>query len=507
MTHPAGRPLTQVCAALMRALPGFCLCFFLASGPVQAQDLQRGASRYTLPPGSMPPWTVPVLRLVSSTYVEPTTGIVISDSGLVLVPEDFASMGDEIVVLDGGTDIIRNGRPARIERKFSGDGLQVLFVQGLTRRGVTFAAGEPGEGSEVVLTAFPPAEQIAEGEPPLSIPASTVFLKESGSPAISTETALPNVTGGIVDSCGNLVGVSLAADVQSMQPSPDTRYLWRNRLLSILGEMQIKPPVFDCTGDAIEPLEEPEADEIPAEELPAEEPEITQSEMEQETVPEDEPAGDLALQDENTSDEPLEPQEKELPVAILPPIEQDLVEDANTEGEAGTRKWPWLIAALAFFGLGLLIHRLRQSRRSVIGRTAVTEKPFPVSVQDGEEEADLPHPVPGSILLIRGTLADGTSFEDSFPVSEQAINVTIGRRDADLKIDSPAVSRRHANLNGTSRELTVTDLGSSNGTSINGVPCLEGEIMFISPGDVLVLGNARCTIEIKPGDSRGSGRD
>jgi hypothetical protein len=60
----------------------------------------------------MPAWTVPVLRLVSATHVEPTTGVVISESGLVMVPVEFASFGDEIIVLDGGTDIIRNGRPA-----------------------------------------------------------------------------------------------------------------------------------------------------------------------------------------------------------------------------------------------------------------------------------------------------------------------------------------------------------------------------------------------------------
>jgi len=85
------------------------------------------------------------------------------------------------------------------------------------------------------------------------------------------------------------------------------------------------------------------------------------------------------------------------------------------------------------------------------------------------------------------------------------VNVMIGRGDAELRIDSPAVSRRHACLNGTRRELTVTDLGSSNGTSINGVPCLEHEIMFIEPGDRLVLGNATCTIEILAGGTPGKG--
>ncbi len=48
----------------------------------------------------------------------------------------------------------------------------------------------------------------------------------------------------------------------------------------------------------------------------------------------------------------------------------------------------------------------------------------------------------------------------------------------------------------------MTDLGSSNGTSINGVPCLEGEIMYFEPGDSLVFGDALCTLEITPRSER-----
>ena len=46
--------------------------------------------------------------------------------------------------------------------------------------------------------------------------------------------------------------------------------------------------------------------------------------------------------------------------------------------------------------------------------------------------------------------------------------------------------------------LTISDLGSSNGTSINGVPCLEGETMYIQPGDTIILGNARFSYEVRP---------
>jgi len=507
LSHPTGRPLFRKCAASLRALPLLCLCIVLSANAAQAQELKRGASRYSMPAGSMPAWTVPVLRLVSSNYVEPTTGIVISDTGLVLVPEDFASMGDEIIVLDGGTDIIRNGRAARIERKFSADGLQVLFVEGLKRRGVILGAADPEAGSEIVLTAFPPAEQIAKGEPPLSVAATVERLATTGQPSISAETKLPNVTGGLVDTCGNLVGISLADDIQSMEPSPATRYQWRDRLLQVFDELKISPTIIDCTGTASIKTENPEEEETQPEALLPTEPEPRQTEIVQEPEPEDETPGDLVGEDETGSDELPENQEEEQPVIILPPIETDNIVPGEPEETTAPRKWAWLLAALIFFGLGLLLHRIRQSRQSGSGSVTETERTEATSLPDKEEESEPSQQLPGSLLLIRGILPDGTSFEDSFPVSERAINVTIGRGDADLRIDSPAVSRRHANLNGTSVELTVSDLGSSNGTSVNGVPCLEGEIMFIAPGDTLVLGNAKCTLEIRPRDAQGSGQN
>jgi pSer/pThr/pTyr-binding forkhead associated (FHA) protein len=100
-------------------------------------------------------------------------------------------------------------------------------------------------------------------------------------------------------------------------------------------------------------------------------------------------------------------------------------------------------------------------------------------------------------------MADGSEFEASCRVSKQAINLVIGRSHADLMIDSPAVSRHHASLNGTAESLTISDLGSSNGTSINGVPCLEGETMFISEGDSIILGNVRFSYEILPDSTSG----
>lgn len=470
-------------------LHSLCFCLLLASGTNHAQDLKRGAEAYTLPAGSMPSWTVPVLRLVSSTHVEPTTGIVLSGSGLVLVPEDFADMGDEIIVLDGGTDIIRNGRPARIEQKFSGAGIQVLYVEGLKRQGVVLTREPLNSGDTVILTAFPPAELIAKGEPPLAVSAPVVVFGENGRPAFSSETQLPNVTGALVDRCGYLAGISLADDVQSMETSAATRYQWRDTLLDVYAALQVTPSEAVC-GTQETPVD--------PEPVPAEEP------VAEELIIEEAPAGEVAAEEAPVSEEPG-PQEaapepappEELLIDILPPFENEESTGAAVEEEGRMSGWLWLLAAVTLIALGFVTHRLRSSARDII---AEEDDPDPGAVTEpGDEEVMAPAAIEmDSLLVLNGVLADGTAFEDSVAVSRNAINIIIGRTGNDLNINSPAVSRRHISLNGTFRELTVSDLGSSNGTSINGVPCLEGEIMFIEPGDTLLLGDARCSLEIRP---------
>ena len=103
-------------------------------------------------------------------------------------------------------------------------------------------------------------------------------------------------------------------------------------------------------------------------------------------------------------------------------------------------------------------------------------------------------------LTLTGQLQDGTPVNLACETASKAINLTIGRGQADLRIESAAVSRQHASLNGTAQALTLSDLGSNNGTSVNGVPCLEGEILYVGPGDIIILGNARVALDIVPAD-------
>jgi hypothetical protein len=452
-----------------------------------------------------------VLRLVSATHVEPTTGVVISESGLVMVPAGFASFGDEIIVLDGGTDIIRNGRPAKIEQRFPAEGLQVLSVRAFRRKSASFSATHLADGSQLRLAAFPPAEMIAEGNPPLDIPATVTILGENGKPVISGQTPLPNVTGPLLDDCGNLAAYSSADGVQSMSTSEAPTYQWKDTLKRLMREMRIEPRVTDCGQTTrlqteppaqIEPPEAEDARQEPAIEIQADEPDSEPADtgvaLENDTV--DEVAEELPQQAEQAPDD-----ESLSEMETLPPHEEELTEAAEevvpvapaTEGP-GSTGWLWLLAAALLFGTGYVLHRIRGSRTGEL--TARPSQPYTQQRSAANPEEDEPaFAVPGqdSSLVITGSTADRGPFEASCKVSSSAINLVIGRGNEDININSPAVSRRHASLNGTADVLTISDLGSNNGTSINGVPCLEGETMFIHPGDTIILGDARFSFEVR----------
>ena len=198
------------------------------------------------PACTLPAWIVPVRRMVSATHGEPPTVVVISPTGLVLVTDDFASADDEIIVLDGGTDIIRNGRPAKIAYQFPAQGLMVLSVKSLKRKVARFTAGDLADGSSVRLQAFPPAKLIEQGAPPVDVSATIYIHPQSKKATLSSATPLPNVTGPILDACGRLTGYSTADGLQSMSTTESPRYHWKDSLLAILNEMQIDIIELPC---------------------------------------------------------------------------------------------------------------------------------------------------------------------------------------------------------------------------------------------------------------------
>ena len=65
----------------------------------------------------------------------------------------------------------------------------------------------------------------------------------------------------------------------------------------------------------------------------------------------------------------------------------------------------------------------------------------------------------------------------------------IGRtRSNAVYIKDPTVSQKHARLEWTGSAYTITDLGSSNGTTVNEREIDQGEPCVVEHGDVVVVG-------------------
>ena len=74
---------------------------------------------------------------------------------------------------------------------------------------------------------------------------------------------------------------------------------------------------------------------------------------------------------------------------------------------------------------------------------------------------------------------------------------TLGRsRDCEIVLDDANVSRRHAEIRPGPQGWTIADLGSTNGTRVNG-RSVGGGAHPISPGDRLELGTAPATFEME----------
>ena len=75
----------------------------------------------------------------------------------------------------------------------------------------------------------------------------------------------------------------------------------------------------------------------------------------------------------------------------------------------------------------------------------------------------------------------------------QKSRVVLGRsRDADFRLDDPNISRRHAVVYWEDGRAFAKDLGSTNGTSLNGRPIASAAL---EDGDVLTLGG--CTVVVE----------
>ena len=93
-------------------------------------------------------------------------------------------------------------------------------------------------------------------------------------------------------------------------------------------------------------------------------------------------------------------------------------------------------------------------------------------------------------LVVSGS--EGEMSSRVVPLADGA-DVVFGRQsDCDLKVDHDSVSRRHARVRRRGDVVQVEDLGSRNGTSVNGSVITGGR--RLAPGDVISIGPASAIV-------------
>jgi pSer/pThr/pTyr-binding forkhead associated (FHA) protein len=129
----------------------------------------------------------------------------------------------------------------------------------------------------------------------------------------------------------------------------------------------------------------------------------------------------------------------------------------------------------------------------VSAKQPVTASP-PTSTDRGE--AVMVQPIAASMSTpVAGAITSAIVLEDGTRHVLDTERVTIGRQSGcTITIRDTNVSREHAQLRRRPNGWTIRDLGSTNGTKLNGVR-VEGEQMLAN-GDVIMLGAMKVTFEI-----------
>lgn len=103
-------------------------------------------------------------------------------------------------------------------------------------------------------------------------------------------------------------------------------------------------------------------------------------------------------------------------------------------------------------------------------------------------------------LRLYGLLSTGEVWEQIIPFTfiAQETGITLGRspEDSSYAIDDISISRCHLLLSLNDQGLVVSDLGSTNGTAVNGIPLTAYDnTRSLQDGDTLTIGSVQLQIE------------
>jgi hypothetical protein len=124
------------------------------------------------------------------------------------------------------------------------------------------------------------------------------------------------------------------------------------------------------------------------------------------------------------------------------------------------------------------------------------ERPLPSSdtmvfrsTDSARSEAPAPDSARRAYLLVRSGAAAPVQFDLGGPL------ISIGRAsDNDLILDDPMVSRHHCQLKLQHGAYSFADLGSRNGSEVNGQPVSE---IALGPGDVIRIGDTEIEFQVR----------
>ena len=111
----------------------------------------------------------------------------------------------------------------------------------------------------------------------------------------------------------------------------------------------------------------------------------------------------------------------------------------------------------------------------------------------------LPADAFGAPAIQLPTLVDSSGREH--PVRPGANSIG---REGDIQVVDPKISRRHAQVTNANDQIVVEDLGSTNGTKVNGQALTAGEKRVLSHGDSVSLGGVELKLSMPGAGTSGN---
>lgn len=167
--------------------------------------------------------------------------------------------------------------------------------------------------------------------------------------------------------------------------------------------------------------------------------------------------------------------------------EQRLESALEAQARANRNRDQMMLVGGAMFAVVAVVGVLLWMRTRRVVPVPVSNPGTPVSGMVGQQD-----------VILEGRDDEGTRFRVNAAIDrlETAGGMVIGRnpRDSELVVEHPDVSRRHARLRMVARQLYLEDLGSTNGTSVNGRPIDQKGQVALMEGDRVVLGSVRLNV-------------